>query len=438
MSMSVVIYLPDNTGHQFDIPNGNYTTTSQYLQLMIATLKLPDSLAKKSFALWLKSPLLDVQLKPQHVPFRMVKQWPMLLEKYSMATDYEKAQDEPALIFRRNAFLTKEDEVQITNEAILNILMMEAKSCIQQGIYPCDTEDIEQLGALLCLGKDEEHKQDEDKHGMESVVKENLPTLVPSHMARAKRSFLNRQQSMEERVMVCLKKASKESSINCTLEFMKICWQLPYYGSVIFSGFVEKASHSTFSLWFSSQTQMCVLIAINTNGVWVIDKEKKHVLIGLLYDDFNWEMTTPEPNEDGLNADTELQLPSLFLEFDDEKTKTNQLLQIVSKQAPMMDSMIETCILMIREKEQIAQAQNMASSGDESNGLKSKANAITSASTTRVRPLFERQNSVTSSHPEKLILTKMSDSVEDDIINEFTCITGTGRKQRHYRPLKSI
>ena len=58
MSLTVVIYLPDNFGYSFAIPNGKTTTASQYFQLMIATLKLPDALAKKCFALWLKSPLL--------------------------------------------------------------------------------------------------------------------------------------------------------------------------------------------------------------------------------------------------------------------------------------------------------------------------------------------------------------------------------------------
>lgn len=33
---------------------------------------------------------LDVQLKPHHIPFKMVKQWPMLIERYSMASDEDK------------------------------------------------------------------------------------------------------------------------------------------------------------------------------------------------------------------------------------------------------------------------------------------------------------------------------------------------------------
>ena len=54
----------------------------------------------------------------------------------------------------------------------------------------------------------------------------------------------------------------------------------------------------------------------------------QHVLIGLRYNEFNWEVTDIDPEA----AEDEIVLPSLFLEFEDEKTKSNNLLQIVSKQ----------------------------------------------------------------------------------------------------------
>ena len=53
-------------------------------------------------------------------------------------------------------------------------------------------------------------------------------------MAKLKKTFLSRQLSIEDRVLRCVKKLSEEKqSINCVVEFMKICWQLPYYGLVI-------------------------------------------------------------------------------------------------------------------------------------------------------------------------------------------------------------
>nr|XP_009860001.2 uncharacterized protein LOC104266141 isoform X3 [Ciona intestinalis] len=79
----------------------------------------------------------------------------------------------------------------------------------------------------------------------------------------------------------------------------------------------------------------------------------------------------------------------------------------------MMNSMIETCIIMIREKEQIEQAQNAADPSEESNGVNSKSHAAATSvqtSSTLVRPLFARQNTVTKNRPEKLSFTRLSDS----------------------------
>ena len=54
----------------------------------------------------------------------------------------------------------------------------------------------------------------------------------------------------------------------------------------------------------------------------------QHVLIGLRFDQFNWEVTDGNPEGEG----EEEVFPSLFLEFEDEKKKSECLLQIVSKQ----------------------------------------------------------------------------------------------------------
>jgi len=49
---------------------------------------------------------------------------------------------------------------------------------------------------------------------------------------------------MEERVIKSAKKASRETSLNAPLEFMKICWQLPYYGYVLLFHVVDVQTSS--------------------------------------------------------------------------------------------------------------------------------------------------------------------------------------------------
>ncbi|PNI93815.1 FRMD8 isoform 6, partial [Pan troglodytes] len=78
-------------------------------------LQLPD-IALDVFALWLVSPLLD----------------------------------EPFLQFRRNVFFPKRRELQIHDEEVLRLLYEEAKGNVLAARYPCDVEDCEALGALVC------------------------------------------------------------------------------------------------------------------------------------------------------------------------------------------------------------------------------------------------------------------------------------------------
>lgn len=127
--LNVVIYLPDNTGYQIAMPDGKNATTDKYFVAMAEALCIPEPLARKCFSLWLKSPLLgkhlqylvlkinkknlycqflclpcyffiDLQLKLQHVPFRMVKQWATFIEKFSMGSDEDKAKGNLILQYR--------------------------------------------------------------------------------------------------------------------------------------------------------------------------------------------------------------------------------------------------------------------------------------------------------------------------------------------------
>jgi len=342
MSLEVVIYLCDNSSKTFTLPNGYVTTSQEYFNLMIKALKLPENLGKKCFALWLKSPLLDVQLKPCHIPYRMLQQWPHFLRRFSMATDKEKNTDEPIMLFRRNAFLKRSEEMSISETSVLNILQMEAKLNIQQGIYPCDQEDLEQLGALVCSSN----------YFCKERLRVNLAALLPAHVIRPKKGFFKRQESIEDKIVRCVKmKETSDAKVpDPLLEFMKICWQLPYYGSVIFHGIVEKPQNSSSFLtsFMRHQPEIEVYVAINTDGVWIIDSDKKHVLVGLKYNEFNWEVASSDAQQKASN-DVYDQIPSLFLEFD-TKDGNGKLLQILSKEAPMMSSMIETCLFMLEEK----------------------------------------------------------------------------------------
>lgn len=70
-------------------------------------------LAQNIFALWMTSPLLELQLKCQHRPFGMRVAWAKLINRYSTANALQKRYDEPMIQLRRSVFIAKREEEKI-------------------------------------------------------------------------------------------------------------------------------------------------------------------------------------------------------------------------------------------------------------------------------------------------------------------------------------
>lgn len=70
-------------------------------------------LAQNIFALWMTSPLLELQLKCQHRPFGMRVAWAKLINRYSTANALQKRYDEPMIQLRRSVFIAKREEEKV-------------------------------------------------------------------------------------------------------------------------------------------------------------------------------------------------------------------------------------------------------------------------------------------------------------------------------------
>ncbi|XP_054950492.1 FERM domain-containing protein 8 isoform X12 [Pan paniscus] len=145
----VLVYLADDTVVPLAVENLPSLSAHELHRAVREVLQLPD-IALDVFALWLVSPLLEVQLKPKHQPYKLGRQWPELLLRFTSAPDDDVAMDEPFLQFRRNVFFPKRRELQIHDEEVLRLLYEEAKGNVLAARYPCDVEDCEALGALVC------------------------------------------------------------------------------------------------------------------------------------------------------------------------------------------------------------------------------------------------------------------------------------------------
>ncbi|XP_010634287.1 FERM domain-containing protein 8 isoform X1 [Fukomys damarensis] len=395
----VLVYLADDTVVPLAMENLPSLSAHELHRAIREVLQLPDA-ALDAFALWLVSPLLEVQLKPKHQPYKLGRQWPELLLRFTDAPDDDVAMDEPSLQFRRNVFFPKWRELQICDEEVLRLLYEEAKGNVIAARYPCDMEDCEALGALVCRVQLGPYQPSQPAT---CTLREKLDSFLPAHLCKrnhglfaafrgrgakvgtGEQGLLNAYRQVKEAV-------SSDGAHEATLGFhyrayLLKCHELPFYGCAFFRGEIDKPAQG----FLHRGGRKPVIVAISLEGVHVIDSREKHVLLGLRFQELSWDHTSPEEEE-----------PVLWLEFDGdtEGLPVNKLLRIYSKQAELMSSLIEYCIELNQAAEPTAPQES--TSGPHSAHSPSLPPAQ--------RPKLRRQSSVVCSRIQHL---STIDYVED-------------------------
>lgn len=339
----VLVYLADDTVVPLAVENLSSVSAHELHRAVHEVLQLPD-VALEAFALWLVSPLLEVQLKPKHQPYKLGRQWPELLLRFTDATDDDVAMDEPSLQFRRNVFFPKRRELQIHDEEILRLFYEEAKGNVLTARYPCDLEDCEVLGALVCRVQLGPYQPGQPAA---CTLREKLDSFLPAHLCKrghglfaafrgrgaktgpGEQGLLNAYRQVKETTG---SESEHEAALGSHYRaYLLKCHELPFYGCAFFHGEVDKPAQG----FLHRGGRKPVTVAISLEGVHVIDSKEKHVLLGLRFQELSWDHTSPEEEE-----------PVLWLEFDGDSdgTPVNKLLRIYSKQAELMSGLIEYCI----------------------------------------------------------------------------------------------
>uniref|UniRef100_A0A8D1KH41 FERM domain-containing protein 8 n=1 Tax=Sus scrofa TaxID=9823 RepID=A0A8D1KH41_PIG len=298
----------------------------------------------------------EVQLKPKHQPYKLGRQWPELLLRFTDAPDDDVAVDEPSLQFRRNVFFPKRRELQIHDEEVLRLLYEEAKGNLLAARYPCDVEDCEALGALVCRMQLGPYQPGQPTA---CALREKLDSFLPAHLCKrghglfaALRGRGAKAGPVEQGLLDAYRRVQDVGDSEASLSphyraYLLKCHELPFYGCAFFHGEIDKPAQG----FLHRGGRKPVSVAISLEGVHVIDSREKHVLLGLRFQELSWDHTSPEEEES-----------VLWLEFDGdhEGTPVNKLLKIYSKQAELMSSLIEYCIELNQTSEPAA-AQESAS-----------------------------------------------------------------------------
>ncbi|XP_067003872.2 putative FERM domain-containing protein FRMD8P1 isoform X4 [Anabrus simplex] len=290
-SLKLCVYLMSRIVVHMDLEDGPNTTVQDLVQSLLQEeqLSLPR-VAASIFTIWMCSGLLELQLKPYHKPYEVRQKWPMFLSKYSIASESRMERDEPVLSFQRNVFFSKRDEEKI--------------------------------------------KEQQDK-------------FLPAHVSRSNWSWLriSGKNSPEVRLLEQFKRIPTSTTVRKLVrKYLEFCWSLPYYGAAFFQGQVEQPVRGLTSL--ITHQDMSVLIAINAQGVYVIDNVQCTLLLGLKYEELSWDFAKPSQED---NPDC---LPCLFLQFMvlENGTRVSKILQVFSKQAVMMDALISVFVEEMKMK----------------------------------------------------------------------------------------
>ncbi|XP_042287370.1 FERM domain-containing protein 8 [Thunnus albacares] len=341
-AQDVLIYLFGETAVHLSVEGLGSVTVQELGRIVRDALHIPET-AQDVFAFWLSSPLLELQLKARHQPYKLCRQWQDLLYRFTEASEEDISQDEPCLQYRRNVFYPKSKELQIEDEGVLRLLYEEARNNILTGRYPCDPEHWTGLGALS-LALDEGTGLDSQK--LTATIKEKkLSSFLPAHVAMGSgglfstlRGKSSRQAGLEQNLLEEYRKISTSAGnlpepTQLLHQYLNTCHTLPYYGCGFFFGEIDKPVQGLLQ----RVKRKPVNVGICLEGVYVMDVKEKHVLLGLRFSELSWDHSYPEEEGDS---------HILWLEFDGEEdgTPVNKLLKIYSKQAELMSGFIEFCV----------------------------------------------------------------------------------------------
>lgn len=341
-AQDVLIYLFGDSAVHLSVEGLGSVSVQELGRSVREALNIPESV-QDAFAFWLCSPLLELQLKVRHQPYKLCRQWQDLLYRFTEASEDDISQDEPYLQYRRNVFYPKSKELQINDEGVLKLLYEEARSNILTGRYPCDPEHWMTLGALS-FAIDEGSSLDSQQF-TSTLREKKLSSFLPAHVAMGSGGLLStlrgkssRQAGLEQNLLEEYKKistsaASPPEPTQLLHQYLNTCHTLPYYGCGFFFGEIDKPAQGILQ----RGKRKAVNVGICLEGVYVMDVKEKHVLLGLRFNELSWDHSHPEEEGDS---------HILWLEFDGEEdgTPVNKLLKIYSKQAELMSGFIEFCV----------------------------------------------------------------------------------------------
>ncbi|XP_060605081.1 krev interaction trapped protein 1-like [Ruditapes philippinarum] len=269
----------DGNSISLNLIDGANTTVQQLNQQMLKEFNMPEIPYADIFTIWICSPSLELQLKPEHKPLEHMSSWQYKI--VGNLTDGDPTQEEPHLKWRRNAKISLIVERVVDHPHAVRLLFHEAKQNYINAFYPCKEPDVLLFGSILLYLS---HSSDQQSARSFVSTHRNLQQLVPQPNLKSKSNWGNRIYHKYRDL--CAKDQPLRTQV-LQLEFLNNCRNLTVYGSAFFTGDLQTGN--------PRQQGKC-FIAVNDVGIHIINFQSRVMLHSYKYSEINWIL----PNEYGM------------------------------------------------------------------------------------------------------------------------------------------
>lgn len=314
--LSFKVMMMDGTSKSLNLIDGANTSVQQLNQQMLREFNMPEIPYADIFTIWICSPSLELQLKPEHKPLEHMSSWQRKI--VGQLTDGDPTQEEPHLKWRRNAKISLIVERGVEHPDAVRLLFYEAKQNYINAFYPCKEPDVLLFGSILLYLNHGGTDQQAAKAFVSSH--KNLTQLVPQPNLKSRSNWGNRIYHKYREL--CNKDPPMRPQV-LQMDFLNNCRNLTVYGSAFFTGDLQTGN--------SRQQGKC-FIAVNDVGIHIINFQTRVMLHSYKYSEINWLL----PNEFGM-----LELNVVRSEQRPTDRHSRNPLKLRTKQAGMINHLMK-------------------------------------------------------------------------------------------------
>lgn len=314
----IQVYLEDGSSKMLNLIDGANTSVHQLNQQMLREFNMPETPYADIFTIWICSPSLELQLKPEHKPLEHMRSWNHRI--VGNFTDGDSENEKPLFKWKRNAKISLIVEKAVEHPEAMRLLFHEAKQNYINAFYPCKDQDVILFASILLYlnhgGTDQQAAKAYLSHS------KNLQQLIPAPNLKARSNWPNRPNWPNLILQKYRELCSRESVVRPQLlqvEFLKNCRNLTVYGSVFFTGELRTGKQGK------------CFIAVNDVGIHIINYQSRVLLHSYKYSEISWVL----PNEYGVLELTIVRNDSRL------NRHTPQNLKLYTKQAGMIHELMK-------------------------------------------------------------------------------------------------